>query len=124
MPEGLAKTAEQAQPVPETIHPEEKPQVTSASWEGIPIEIYRYFDIDIGKVSQDEIKQFQDIYKWAKLENESATLGDILLKIRDLEHTLGATNFGETRHGKIWNWAKLTLVINEMNKRREALRRK
>ena len=93
-------------------------------WEGVPIDIYRNFSIEIGTLPKKETRKLKDIYEWAKTKTDEPTMGNILQKINTLERELGSPAIDQKRYDKIWEWIKFSLAIDDLEKRREALRGK
>lgn len=90
------------------------------SWENVPIDTIRYFNQDIGTMSQKTIEQLRDIDKWSQQNLEENTIGNRLQKIRHLESKLGSPALNETKVQKMWNWIKMQTRIDELRKRQEA----
>lgn len=114
----LAKSA----PQPET--PQQTPQVSPLpemsnvqGFEGIPFEVYRFFNVSPSTTKSDDIKQIKEIYRWSA--NESAGIGDAMYKLHTLEGKLGSPSFGETRHTKMYNWIRVSNIVGELEKDRE-----
>lgn len=130
---GLAKAA----PIPIKVEPllptepqveiEPAPQpsqtLSAPSWEGVPIDLIRYFGRDIGTMSTKDIEQLKDIDRWSRLDLAEDTIGNRLQKIRSLESRLGAPALYETKVQKLWNWVAMQKNIDELRKRQEAFER-
>lgn len=119
----LAKTA--PQPVVETpqetqVIVEQKTTAPDISYSGVPLDLYRYFNLDLGTVNEKEVSRLKDILTWAKQDTQS--LGDAMVKISHIERELGMGGF-EKRHERVWNWVRLSLNINDLEARRESLRK-
>lgn len=89
--------------------------------DGVPLDIGRYFEIDLFKMEEKEKNKLREIYKWAEDEVEEKTLGNILIKIRDLEAKMGMSRMGSERYNRLWNWVKMDKISKEIKKRQEAL---
>ena len=119
----LLKSVPNTTPEPITPKDSSPPPATVTSpkdigWEGVPLEIYRFFNLPIPTADSKDIGQIKTIYKWASNETEST--GDAMLKIRELERKLGTPAIGETRFTKLWNWIAIDLHCKELEKRKEA----
>ena len=114
----LAKTAEQAVPqvAPITDHPEVKE--TPIVYDGVPMDMYAYFGLDMHRVGQSTKDKLRDIFEWSR--GESPSLGEALIKVRDLESQLGSGGY-ETKYDKMWRYIRLSQNIKELDKRRESL---
>lgn len=122
---GLAKSAEVATPSTVTQSPTNTAvQGAMMEWEGVPIDLYRQFNVELGTVPGKEIAKLKDIYEWAKTKCEEPTIGNILQRINSIENQLGSPALGDKRWDKIWNWVKISRQMDDLDKRREALRRK
>ena len=112
-------------PVPETQVPE-VPVVSSEvhaglEWMGVPMDVYRHFGVEVSTVDEREAKKLKDIYEWSK--QGSVDLGSALMKINQIETQMGAADLGSRRYDKIWNYVRLSGHIDDLSKRREALKR-
>ncbi len=88
----------------------------------IPVDMFRYFSIDMGKVGNRDLKYLDDITAHARKScAEGSSIGDILAYIGKIERGLSPTHFSESRLAKLWNWVKLSDNIVDLEKRREAL---
>lgn len=88
--------------------------------DGVPLEIIRYFDVDIRSMDSNTVRQLKDIYELSNDSNE--TIGDSLLKIKDIDMRLGYPSYGN-RFSKVWNYLKITKNIGDLDKQRQALTR-
>jgi len=112
----LAKEAPQPVSIPTTAPASPTTQVTNVTgYEGIPFEVYRFFNIAPATLKSDDMKQIKEIYKWA----ESDGIGDSMVKLRNLEMKIGAPHIGETRYTKIYNWVRVSNIVNSLEKERE-----
>ncbi len=89
---------------------------------GVPVDVFGFFDVSLS-AEEKEVSKLKTIYDWSKIETESGTLGDILTKIRHLETYLGAPVGLEKRYNKLYNYCKMSLIMREIDKKRESLRR-
>jgi hypothetical protein len=121
----IAKSA----PAPEVTVKVEPTQATESSysnfqWMDVPIDVYRQFSIELGTIPEREVGKIKDIYEWAKSKCDEPTIGNIMQKISSLEQQLGSPALGHQRYDKLWNWVKITKQIDDLDKRRDALRKK
>jgi len=118
----LAKTAPTETPVTST------PSLSVSDgvmvYNGLPLSVPNFFNIDAFKASETETTRMNEIYSWAKNKVPEGTLGDIITKISELERQLGATVVGESRIDKMWRWTKLSRRIDDLEKERTALERR
>lgn len=123
MQPGLAKEAPQDQPIPVPVQAKEPPQSTSNyEWQGIPIDMFRQFQTDIGTLPTKDVEKLRDISQWAKGKvGPDGTLGDMLQKVSEIQRRLGAPNAGERAYHKVWEFIKLQRVADEAIKRQEAM---
>jgi hypothetical protein len=92
-------------------------------YDGLPLSISDYFNVDTFKLDQKEKERMNEIYLWAKSKTPEGTMGDIMTKISTLERQLGATAIGDKRMDKMWRWVKLANRIEDLEKERTALER-
>lgn len=114
----IAKSAEVSKPViVQSSH------VTSSiptyDYDGIPIDILRFFNIDLGNIENKVKDQLVAVSKWAF--NGVESLGDGMKKLRDLEIKLGSPRMDETRYGRLFNWVRFESQIQDLKKRQEAV---
>ena len=107
---------------------EPQPTITQADgvmvYDGLPLSIPNYFNVDAFKLSDEEKGRLGSIYEWAKTKVPEGTMGDVLTKISELERQLGATAIGESRLDRLWRWCKLSFRIEDLEKERIALERR
>jgi len=116
---GIAKSVA----VAEAPKPQEasKPAVENYEYNGVPVDFFRHFDLEMSKSGDRELQKLKDIYSWAKKDTE--TLGDALVKISRLESQLGSGGF-DRRYDKVWNWVRITTQMEDLNNRRESMRKR
>ena len=91
----------------------------NAHFTEVPVDIYRQFGLDIGTAQGKEFDKLKDISKWA-FDNEN-TVGDNLMRLKQLQVKLGAPRIGEQSYDKVYNWVKIQGQITDLMKRQEAL---
>jgi len=94
----------------------------SPCWHGVPVEVYRYFNQDIGTTDEKSMNQLKDIYQIAK-ETTGGTLEQVLDRINSWELKVGSPSIVETRHSKMWNYVKIQHHINNLLKEQKRLER-
>jgi hypothetical protein len=126
MPEqlqGLAKSA----PSPTVSEPtqtyvaKEIPQVPS--WQGIPMDIYKYLNVDFFDSDDKMLSQLKDIHDYAKSKSNGMP-GDMIQKIEELQIRLGQPNIGTTRLAQLTNWIRMDRTIKDMIKQKRALEKR
>ena len=124
--EGLAKSASQPVEVApkEVVHSDPVSVNTEPSWSGVPMAVYRFFNVDFSKVDGKTVDQLKDIYQYASNESQDKSIGGILNLIRDLELKLGQPRLTETAYSKIWNYVTINKQIRSLEKEKEAYLRR
>lgn len=120
MSTGIAKSAEQTKPTPAPVITNST-QLNTTTYDNIPVDVYRFFGENIGSLEGREKDKLTAISEWAFRDSE--TVGDGLIKLRNLEMKLGSPSIGEKRYDRLFNWVKMQKQIEDMQKRQEALRR-
>jgi hypothetical protein len=88
---------------------------------GVPVDIFSAFDVPM-TASEKEVAKLKTIADWAKIGTE--TMGDALLKIRDLRNHLGSPEGMEKSYMKAWKYCTMDLYSQELEKKKLALRRR
>lgn len=83
----------------------------------VPFETYRFFGVNPGTADQKDLNQIKDVYDWAS--KDSNGLGDSLYKLRQLEIKLGQPPLGETRYSKMWNYVRISKMVNNIETDRD-----
>jgi hypothetical protein len=96
-------------------------QSGTMTWEDVPIDIFRHFNLDLGTVEPKSIDKLRTIYAWAR-DCEDPTVGNVLQRIASLENKLGSPRMGNDRYDKMWRWIKLQNQINDLQKRQSSMR--
>ena len=98
-------------------------EVSLGNISGVPTinwDILKFFDTDIKELSKGSTEEnLKEIEDWVFKDAE--TLGDGLMKLRNLEIQLGSPNSGESRITKIHRWVKMEKHINDLKLRQRAL---
>lgn len=120
--QGLAKTAESVTAVATpVVHAESKPfSYTGNSWEGIPIEMYRHFGLELSRLDQRTTDKLGKIFGYYKKQDGVSSIGDLLLKVKDGERKLGRGGVMNPID-KLYNWVGLSDHIDSMQKQRIAM---
>lgn len=118
---GLAKTAEAVKPVEPIVH-KEGAKLTSSEGEfnylGVPVDMYRHFNLDLGKASQAKLEKIDFINGWLKQTQES--VGDRLMELRRIESKLGMSGM-DSRIDRVWQYMRLSSNMKEMEKRMKSM---
>lgn len=93
--------------------------LSTYDYDGIPIDVLRFFNIDLGDIPRRDRDQMASISKWAF--DGAETLGQGMKRLRDLEIKLGTPRLDETRAGRLYNWVKLQYQIDDLKQRQEAV---
>lgn len=117
----IAKTVPQQVAPPPTGNPQPS-GVAGYEWQGVPIDIMRHFNVELGTVPPKDIQQLKDITNWAKSKVDEPTIGNILQKISKIQGQLGSPALNEKQYSKIWQWVKLQSITEDIVKRQESLR--
>ena len=93
---------------------------TSSTIPTVGWDILRFFNIDMSELNRGNTQEnLKEIEKWA-FDGEE-TLGNGLMKLKNLEISLGTPQHGETRHSRIYNWVKMEKHIQDLKLRQRAL---
>jgi hypothetical protein len=90
---------------------------------GVPLDIFSAFGVPLDS-DEKVVGKLKLISDWAKTEIGDGTMGDALLKIRDLETHLGSPSGLNKRYQKVWEYCKMDMYSKELEKKKEALRRR
>jgi hypothetical protein len=93
--------------------------ISTYDYDGVPIDILRFFNVDLSDIPRKDRDQLAAISKWALKDAE--TLGQGMKRLRDLEIKLGSPRLDETRAGRLYNWVKLQYQIDDLRQRQEAV---
>jgi hypothetical protein len=88
---------------------------------GVPVDVYNYFGTPLNS-DEKVVNKLKVIADWAKLGG--GTDGDMMLRIRQLENHLGSPDGLDRRYEKLFNYCKMDLYSRELDKKKEALRRR
>jgi hypothetical protein len=88
---------------------------------GVPVDVFSFFDVPM-TADEKVVGKLKTISDWAK--EEGKTMGDALLKIKSLETHLGSPDGLNKRYQKVWEYCKMDLYSKELDKKKEALRRR
>lgn len=97
--------------------------IAAYEWQGVPVDVFRTFGIEMSTTPTKDIEQLKDITNWAKEKaGQDGTIGDILQHISSVRQKLGMASINEKPYSKVWQFIKSQMVIDEMMKRQDALR--
>jgi hypothetical protein len=94
----------------------------SMNFDGIPLDFYRLFSIDLGTIPTKEVDKLKTIYEWSK--DGSETMGDMMQKVSRLESQLGSPAINEKRYDKMVRYIKMSKAIGDLEKQRDSLARR
>lgn len=120
--EGLAKSA----PV-ESISINVEPINQEAShnvpiWQGIPMDIFKFMNVDFFEASDKHQEELRDIYEYVK-QKSNGQPGDIIQKIEELQNRLGEPSIGTSRLAQLSNYVRINKNISDMMKQKRAMER-
>lgn len=118
--EGIAKSATPQQAIQAPIH-STPDSFMQNSIDGVPIGIYMYYDKSFGGETSVIQSQLKTIYEYAKSISPSPADGDVMMTLRDIDRRMGTPKIGESRLGRAFNYAKITGIINNLERQRQAL---
>jgi hypothetical protein len=120
----IARTPEQVQETHPVSPRHEAPAgIAAFEWQGIPIDVCRHFNVELGTIPTKDLEQLKEITEWAKLKTaDEPSIGNILQKIAGVQRQLGTPALNEKAYSKVWQFIKAQRVIDEMTKRQESLR--
>lgn len=90
---------------------------------GVPVDVFSAFNVPLS-AGEKEVAKLKTIADWARVTTDNGTLGDMLLKIRSLENHLGSPDGLNKRYQKLWEYCKMDMYSRELEKKKEALRRR
>jgi len=113
----LLKTVEQTAEHTITDHP--TPTIPFVS-EGIPLDIYSFFETSSENSNPKEKDKLRDVYEFIKGRCEEPTLGNILHSLSVMESKLGLGGYAK-RLDRVWNYVRLSRQVDELDKRRKSM---
>ena len=120
----MAESMLKAVPTVSTEPVDSKPVGTSEPisrtlvYEGVPLELMHYFNVEMRNISEGALKHLGEIYNL--MDGKNKQMGDLITEIRKVENKLGQPSNTETRYGRVWHYLKLTNRINDLEKQRGA----
>lgn len=115
----MPEIARSAQEKPTDIQVRNVNETPVYDYRGVPIDIIKFFDMDITEVDGKRREHLSTISKWAF--NEVETLGHGMKRLRDLEIKLGSPRADQSRVDKIYNWVRFQEKIEDLKLRQEAV---
>ena len=88
---------------------------------GTPLPIFSHFNIDISSSNEKDRVRLKEIYSWAN-DDGVKDIGDMLLKIKTLENSLGSPTIGESRVDRVWRWVALQNRITDLRKQQDSIK--
>lgn len=83
---------------------------------GIPVDIYAHFGIELSKASEAQREKMALINSGI----DGETLGDRMLKLRDIERKLGMSGM-DSRLDKVYRYIRISSEIKDLEKRRKSM---
>ena len=121
---GIAKSAESVKSVifGEATAPSESQSKLAftdgeLAYNEVPVDMFRYFDRELGNTSETELKRMRDINSGIKGD----TTGSKMAELTRLERKLGVPHFSESRINRVWNYLKISKSIEGLEAQRDAL---
>lgn len=108
---------------PEIVTQPEVKQENRFVYDGIPLDIAQYFQVNMFQIDPKVKVKLQDIYKWSRSNLEEDTIGNNLHKIAHLDSKLGTAMHPQGKLEKMWSWVRLQSNIDELRKRQSAFER-
>lgn len=117
MSEGMARGAPVAEPkvVEPIVHNNVE---TIPTYNSIPIELMRFFDVDMATMNDRDTNSLQNIYNLVGAEKP---MGEVLQEISRIQRYLGC-KFDCDGHHKVYSYLKLTAQADDILKQRDAMR--
>jgi hypothetical protein len=114
-------TVEQPKEEVKQEQPKQIASVVDSYMLGVPPDVYLHFGVGIENTDSKQRTRIKELYDWAN--NESVNnFGDVMLKIRNLENSLGKPSIGESRVDRIWRWVSLQRRINDLHKQQDSIK--
>ena len=120
--QGLAKSPPTLTPIVAKA-PITATEVSVPSWQGVPMDIYKFMNIDFFDSSEKHQAELKDIYEYAKGRSNGMP-GDMIQKIEELQNRLGEPSIGTSRLAQLTNYIRVVRNISDLNKQKKALERK
>ena len=118
--DGLAKSA----PSPTVSEPTQTYVATDVisvpSWNGVPMDIFRYLNVDFFVADEKMLGEMKDIHDYARSKSNGQP-GDMIQKIEELKIRLGEPEMGTSRLAQLTNYIRVLKNINDMQKQRKAM---
>jgi hypothetical protein len=79
----------------------------------IPVSVLRHFEVEIGTIPKEHLKQIDDITNWARSKHNNPSNDDIINEIHKVEQRIGMAN-DQRRFTKVWQFCKMQNCINHV----------
>lgn len=96
--------------------------IAGYEWEGVPVDVFREFQVEMSNVPAKDIEQLREITAWAKSKVDEPTVGNVLQQIARLRRELGTPAYNERGYQRVWQFVKMQKAIDEMTKRQNSLK--
>lgn len=96
---------------------------TIPSWNGIPMDIYKYMGVDFFDSDDKMQVELKDIHDYARSRSNGMP-GDMIQKIEELEIKLGHPQIGQSRLAQLTNYIRVQRNITDLMKQKRALEKR
>ena len=119
---GLAKSAPTALPQEPKAVIKQDMVAPEQTWNAVPMDVYRYMNVDFFDASDKNLGELKDIYDYAKTRSNGMP-GDIIQKLDEIKNRLGEPEIGTSRLSQLSNYVRIQRNITDLQKQRRALER-
>lgn len=116
---GLAKSAQSQEPVAAPVHQNTEGASTNEHWQEIPMDIYKYFNVDIVALDDNTLHKLKFIKSWAEEGLVDKDIFNVMDRLRAEESKMGASNWWQKRLDRMYDFTKLNSQINRLIKEKE-----
>lgn len=116
---GLAKSAQSAEPTVAPVHEDFKGASTNERWQEVPMDFYKYFNVDIVALDDNTLNKLKFIKTWAEEGLEDKDILNVMGKLRTEETKMGTSNWWQKRLDRMYDFTKLNSQINRLLKEKE-----
>jgi hypothetical protein len=118
----IAKSSTIETPPPQAQHMPPPTGIAGYEWEGVPVDVFREFNVNMGSIPIKDIEQLREITAWAKSKVDEPTVGNVLQQISKLRRELGSPAYNERGYQRVWQFVKMQKAIDEMTTRQNSLK--
>lgn len=117
----MARGPEPIAPAPQAVTELVSP--VNSYIEGVPLEIYHYFDLHDTDLLPTEKPKVKEMVEYMRGKMAEPTLGNYMLEFRNIERKLGQPEMHETRWERVYKHIKLSKAIDELRKQQQSMER-